>query len=747
MKQQTIKRKSFFHKSIVVALGLGVMCEVTAANSVQVEEPVEKHATIEKIVVTSRKRVENIQETPLSVIAMGAETLEMQNVDNIVDLNTKLPNASIGGSGGLGGSNAVFSIRGLGSARNAVTQEQPVALYIDDAYYGRSDGALLSVLDVERIEVLRGPQGTLFGRNATGGAIRYITKKPGDDFEAKVSVNVGSFNRVNIAGDVNLPISDTSSLKLTAANTTSDGYVKNKAGGKDPGNEDTSIFRAQFLTNPSDKVEILFTGDYSKTSTNGAPSVTLAVNPNAALVGQEAAAGFDATQVPVDDYFETYATGLNFFDSESFGGSLTINWELDNFDFLSSTNYRDLDISLAYDTDGTPASLFEQIAVRDITMFSQEFRLSGSTDNEVIDWTAGVFYYKEEASDIRDVFTTMNARPLSASNNRGTTRIVNPVETTSIAIFGQLSWNITDRFSLTSGLRYTEDEKDIFASEISLASNTTTSATANNTWNAVTGRLSAEYQAEDDIFLFASLSRGYRAGSFNDRIRSTLPNNGIAPYDEEILDNLEAGIRSDLLDGILRLNLTAFYSDYQDLQLTSTVPNSVPLRTLVVNSGDAKIKGLEGEIVWLATDNLRFDAAFGFLDFEFTKVGADVTQITINSEAARAPKFSYTIGAQYNYELENAELQIRTDYGWKDDYKTIVDESLQIVQESFGLLGLNVSYITENWKVSLYGRNLTGEEYAQGGIGFVESGGAQGFDQVEPGRPREFGISFNYTWM
>ncbi|MBJ2138139.1 TonB-dependent receptor [Paraglaciecola chathamensis] len=747
MNQFLVSKRTILRSAIVAALGAGCVAQANAVEEEATAKGQKQSQGIEEILITARKRTESLQETPLSVIAFGSEALEQQNVTNLTDLNTKLPNASIGGSGGLGGTNAVFSIRGLGTARNAVSQEQPVALYIDDAYYGRSDGALLSVLDVERVEVLRGPQGTLFGRNATGGAIRYITKKPHDTFEAKVKASIGSFNRTSVSGDVNLPVSDDSALKLTVASTTSDGYVENKAGGHDVGDEDTRIFRAQWLTQATDDIEIVVSGDYSKTDTNGAPSVTLAINPESPLVQEEAAAGFDATLVPVNDYYETYATGQNFNDTESVGGSITVNWAMETMDFISSTNYRNVDIYLAYDADGTPASLFEQIADRDITMFSQEFRLSGLAFDERMQWTAGVFYYDEEASDIRDVLTTMNARPATAANTRGSTRVVNPVETTSIAIFGQMTYDVTDDFSVTTGLRYTEDEKDIFASERAFTSTEFISATDNHTWDAVTGRISAEYQLNDEIFAFASFARGYRAGSFNDRIRTNLDNNGVEPYDEEILDNIETGIRSDLLDGTLRLNLTAFYSDYQDLQLTAPVLNSVPIRTLVQNAGQAEIKGLEGEFIWLPADNFRIDGAFGYLDFEFTEVAPGITQITTDSEAARAPKYSFTLGAQYNLYIDNgSEVLVRADYGWKDDYKIIVDDNLQIIQEAFGLLGINVSYITDDWRVSVYGTNLTDEEYALGGLGFVESGGAQGFDQIEPGRPREFGVSFQYEW-
>ena len=326
---------------------------------------------LEEVVVTVRKREESLQETPLSVMFFGGEDLESQDVSNIMALDVKIPNVAIGGSGGLGSSNAAFFVRGIGSTRNAVNQESAVALYVDDGYFGRTDGALLSVLDVAKIEVSWGPQGTLFGRSATSGAIRYITNKPVDEFDGNVQLTLGSEDRADFKGVLNAPINDDVAVRLAAASLNQDGHVEGVLIGKDYGEVATNMFRASLRWDINDEVEAIFTVDHTEMDTDGGAAVLLAVNPNAPFVRLEAGAGFDATVHPTGKFDKSFQTGENFLDSDNTGGNLTLNWDInDDVAFKSSTTYREMDIEGAYDADGTQASLFEQVYDREIETFS-----------------------------------------------------------------------------------------------------------------------------------------------------------------------------------------------------------------------------------------------------------------------------------------------------------------------------------------------------------------------------------------
>lgn len=694
---------------------------------------------LEEVVVTARKREENLQQTPVSVMAFGGDTLEKQDVSNISGLDIKMPNVAIGGSGGLGSSNASFFIRGIGSTRNAVNQESAVALYVDDSYFGRTDGALLSVMDVQRIEVSRGPQGTLFGRSATSGAIRYITNKPGEEFEGRVQLTVGSEDRRDFKGVVNLPFGDSAALRLSGASLNQDGHVDGVFTGKDYGEINSDLVRAALRWDLSDTVELLASVDYTQMDNNGGAAVLLGVNPAAPFIGLEASAGFDATTLPLGDFDKSYQAGENFLDSDNVGGNLTINWEInDAVSFKSSTSRREMDIEGAYDADGTHASLFDQSYERDIETFSQEFQLSGVALDDRLDWVAGVFYYEEESSDNRLVASTVNHGAPTSS-----TRIVDPVETESLAIYGQGTYDLNDSWSLTLGLRYTKDEKEIFASELNAAGVEKIPGGVKNDddWNAISGRISLEWQATNDVFVFASFARGYRSGGFNDRIRTNLPNDnfGINSFDEEILEMFELGLRSELFDSRVRLNLTAFYGEYQDQQLSALLPGTN--RALFQNAGESHLQGLEGEFIVVLTETLTLDGTFGFLDTEFDKLEPTVTAVDLDSEFARAPDFSYSLGLEADYD----SVVVRVDYGWKDDANLVEIDSANIVQDSYSLLSANITYAPEDaaWSVSLFGNNLTDEEYLVGGLDLTTSA-PLGIAAAEPGRFREYGVKF--TW-
>jgi len=695
--------------------------------------------SLEEVVVTARKREESLQETPISVMAFGGESLEQQNIGNITGLDVKMPNVAIGGSGGLGGSNAAFYVRGIGSGRNAVNQESAVALYVDDGYYGRSDGALLSVMDVEKIEVSRGPQGTLFGRGATAGAIRYITAKPTDEFEGKVQATLGSENRRDLKGVVNIPLSDEVALRLVGATLNQDGHVDSAFDSTDFGDVNSDLIRAYLRWDVSEDLEVLVATDYTQMDTNGAPSVLLGVNPSAPFLAGEAAAGFDVTTLPVGDYDTSYQTAKNFNETDNTGTNLTINWDLnEDIAFKSATSYRQIDVEGAYDTDGTIASLFEQEYERDITMFSQEFNFSGVSFDGRLSWVTGLFYYDEEASDVRLVPTTVN------SIDRSNTRIVDPIEVQSWAVFGQGTYDLNQSWSVTAGLRYTEDEKEIHANELNAAGvEKVDTVIRSQTWDAITGRLSLEWQQAEDIFWFASYARGFRAGGFNDRIRTNLPNNffGITDFDEEILDMYELGIRSELLDHRLRFNATLFYGEYSDMQLGAFIPNTN--RTVVKNAGESKIQGLEAELMFAISESLTLDATLGYLDAEYVELDDGVVSMTTSSDFVRAPQWSYSVGLEADFDT----IVARLDYGWKDDFRTVEGDNDFILQDAYGLLNFNVTYSPggKDWSVSLFGTNLTDEEYLLSGLN-LDAGKPFGIQQGEPGRFREVGVKLDYNF-
>ncbi|PHR61988.1 MAG: hypothetical protein COA47_05250 [Robiginitomaculum sp.] len=714
---------------------------------------------LDEIVVTSRKREESLQRTPLSVMAFTSADIEKANIVNILDLGVRLPNVNIAGAGGAGTNNASFAIRGLGSgSRNSPNSENAVGLYIDDAYYGKTDGALLDVIDVERIEVLRGPQGTLFGRNSTAGAIRYITKKPHfDNPEGNIALTLGRYDRRDLKASLNLPISETIATRWTVASLNRDGYVHNAITNEDLGSQDTFAIRGAVLVRPNDKLDINLSGDYTKSNSTGAPTVATITNltPNGGIWGAPFAAtedaeniakyGFGHDDVPTNDRFTSYGAGPHFTKRRSIGANLVLDYSInDNLALKSATTYRYLKSNVGYDMDGTPAELVGRIMDRDIKVFTQEVQLSGTAEN--IQWVAGAFYLWEEVKSFQDDFRMINADNVNGIQGG---QLVDPHTTKSAAIFGQATYSVSDSFDITGGLRYTNDKKHqtVFnvdfpggtRNDVSLESDTSDS------WGALSGRLSLEWTVNDNTFTYASYARGFRSGGLNDEG----PTTPFTSYDKETVNSFELGIRSDLIDNRLRTNLTAFYTDAQDLQLTVLL-NQNDNDTVTDNAGSAKIYGLEAEVTAILTKYISFGLNAGYLNSQYKEVppfSDEFVPIKVGDSLTNAPKYSFSAQIDIDIPIATGELETNISYSWKDDYSLF--PGIESKQEAFGLLGFNVTYTNGDgdWSVSIFGTNVLNQEYANI---IMDIGGAAnsalGFKMIEPGRPRELGVSLKYNF-
>ena len=712
---------------------------------------------LEEVVVEARKRVENLQETPVSVLTFSEQAMESQNIGNIIQLSEKLPSVHIGTAGGIG-NNAAFYIRGLGSGRNAINQESAVALYIDDFYYGRSDGALLSVIGAENIEVLRGPQGTLFGRNASAGVIRYVTKKPElGESSYKLKMDFGTDAKKNVSASANIPIGEQSALRLLAGTVNQDGYVEN-ALGQDLGDQGTNVFRASFRSELSDSMELLLSGNYTDTDRNGA--VTTAFSSVSADDIPGALVSGDEDRSTSDLYAEDKNKAISL--------GATLNWDMTETVALKLvTSYQTLDSEGSTDFDGTggptqrvpnpggrppvlivvPGPRFDIAGLdRETDSYSVELQLSGGSD--YLNWITGMFYYVEESQDFR-------FQGASIRNNY-------KHDLESIGVFGQTTVAFNDYFSLTAGLRYTEDDKEIGVREASCTAATfnvddctfitfgsSTNVENKDSWGSVSGKISLEYRANDDLFLFASYARGYRSGGLNDRPLTrggTAANNfGVVPFDEETLDVYEVGLRSEWLDNRLRLNVTYFLQEMEDLQYAFVVDTLTAARA-VGNAAAAESKGLEAEVTWLATDALSFDATFGLLDAEF-KSAEPSTNIQVGDGMSQSPDLKFNVGANYTIDLGDGDLDFRVDYSHVDDQWSTATRATRLIQESYELLGFNISYAPGhgNWKASVYGTNTTDERYYNFGghnlapVGVIFRGAA-------PSRGAVFGLKAEYNF-
>ena len=728
--------------TLVIGIALGTISAFAQSTEAELNNEVtekEEVVGLKVIQVTARRITENLQETPVSVVSFGAESLETRNISDLTNLSAQVPGVNIGAGGGLGGNNSAFFIRGLGSNRNAVNQESAVALYVDDFYYGRSDGALLGVVDVENIEILRGPQGTLFGRNATAGAIRYITKKPefGEIF-SKIKVDFGTDNKRNITASTNQEVGDDTAISLLAASLNQDGFVEN-AIGQELGEKGTNLFRGYLRTQATNDLEILAQVIYSKTDSNGGVSQALNIDPDSRKILSLASGDWNKSLSILDAFLESENTALG----------LTFNYALnDNTDLKWVTTYSTVETKANFDFDGLGATFFDQKDLdRNTDSYSMELQLLGAEDD--LNWMTGLFYYGEESDDYR----------LQGSNVRQT---VNH-DLSSLGIFGQVGYALTDQFGITAGLRYTKDDKDaayregrvqgdgsILYNEIQAdgsmipASAPVTGNTIfsnEDSWGSVSGKFALEYQSTEDLFFFASYSHGYRAGGINDRPRynDVSINYGITTFDEETLDVFELGMRSEWMDNRLRLNLTYYFQDMKDLQFSFALGDTTA--RAVGNAAEAEVQGLEGEITFQVSENLILDSNFGLMDSEITSADAS-SSITVGDSLAQSPELKYNIGGTYYIVLDKADVSIRVDYSYQDETYSELVFSNRVIIEDHSLVGFNINYTPAHgeWNASVYGTNITDEEYFQ----FATKAGPS--TNGSPSRGAEYGVKFEYNF-
>ncbi len=800
---------------------------LTGTAAAQEAEDVSQPA-VGDIIVTAQRYEQNLQETPISVVALGAEQLAATGIDSLATFDTFVTNVSIGGTAAQGNAVASFAIRGIGGApQGFVTQESAVGVYIDDILFARPNGALLDLLDVRRVEVLRGPQGTLFGRNTAGGAIRYVTRQPGPDLEGNVSLTLGSLERRDVAGVLNLPLGDTLAARISFASNSRQGYIDRVVDGGRVGDAESDTIRLQLRAQPNDRLDINFTADSINTRDNGPPTIIgefsptdlypaalygarvtggpavniAAVNSMRALAPASASPSNYCGQGPVLTAAVTLSSveacirsDLEFYYNqtgpysiyggvpdrttfESLGLSLSVGYDLsDTITLNSLTGYRRSDQFQFQDWDRTPIPLVQQQSDVDIEYFTQEFQLIGSSFNDRLRWQTGLFYYADEATDARRRFDPTAGASSAFLGTVGQGHYeYKTIEVTSLAAFGQGTFDITEQLSATLGLRYTRDEKDFTAfregrGRIPVGTPpvlTPTPAFVSGEWENFSPRVGLEYQWTPEIMTYVAVAQGFKGGGFNDSVSSTcssspLPNCGLSEYAEENLITYEFGWRSDLFNDRIRFNATYFHTAYEDQQIQLADPGPPPLVYTV--NGDATVKGIEVDVQAALTERLTFRGSLGYVDASYDEVllgRSGAPAATPASPYFRAPEISYTLGLSYTHPLANSgEVNFDLNYGYKDEQASYPTPSNLVILPSYGLLNGRVEYLSPNgWRLALVGTNLTDEYFLTNGFDPTGPttkptpglpGGVHdavfGFEMLDVGRPREVALRLSFEF-
>lgn len=784
---------------LAAALRTGVLLSTAAiAQAAQAQQDV-----IEEIIVTAQKREQSLQETPVSVTAFTAESIEARTMTNLQDINGFTPNLEINAGRPDGGaSSASIYIRGVGQSDFLFPNDPGVGLYVDGVYFGRTLGGLMALSDLERIEVLRGPQGTLWGRNTIGGAVNIVTAKPQREFGFEGEVTTGSYDRIDGRLSLNVPLSDQFLARLSGASLNADGYGRELITGKERGDENKDTVRAQALWQPSDKLELLASADYSRTDEanwagtllrrecvpgfSSFPGCLLLVEGlyNGLVIpgfpGVFSGANADLGLPPGARYdnswltgnpFHTNGTDPSFVKNDIWGVSLTATWDVaEDLTAKSITSYRELDAKMARDGDHSPYRIVWTNDDNRQDQFSEELTFSGKFFDERLIWLAGMFYFEEHADEDNLVFILSGLCPMldavgpilfpiipfppgfPSGCGFGPTEapldidfdIHNEIDVTSWAGFGQGTWDFNDRWSLTFGGRYTWENKEYFQDHRfqNLLVNFVGPRLLEESWNAFTPKVGLEWKVIDEVLAYFSASRGFKSGGWSPR--PTNGNEGLNPFDPEFLWSYEIGAKTSWLGNRLQLNLAGFYNDYTDIQITTVASVGANLVLNVENAGEAEIYGFEMEAFALPVEHLELQAGIGYLHNEYTEIKSGAT-IPIDAKLPETPKWTLNLGAQYTFGLgEWGTLAVRGDGAYRS--KTFKDpfNIEELIQESYWLLNSRLTYTSsdEHWQVALYGTNLTDEEYLTNGLHEDLVGAIEGYY----GRPREWGVTVSYRF-
>ena len=748
--------------------------------------PSVSYPQIEEIVVTAQKREENLQDTPIAITAFTEESLEGRMINDISKLADFTPNVIFDTTtpiSGLSNGAAVF-IRGVGQLDFGLTTDPGVGTYIDGVYSSRAVGGVLDVVDIERIEILRGSQGTLFGRNTIGGAINITTKRPAETFGGMVEATFGEFERTDFKGSVDIPITEKFLTKFAFSSKNRNGFVDRLAVGDRLGDEDRQSARGSFLLHATDDVELYATVDYTNIDEQSAGSVMVGITefPGDPVQGLAPSSTWAYNQVFVpanpgavpysleeflpDEDDQTLATGPTGTDLESFGATLTFTWSLPWFEFKSISSYRETEGEFFRDPDNSSIQITETSNPNyNHEQFSEELQLTGALFNERLQYVLGAYYFEEDGTD--DVFVPIYGALPTPDGLIALPLYINNyvlVDNNSKAVFGQGTVDLTGQVAVTFGLRYTKDKKgfgyrqyispDPFPGNIAVLALLGPPIAAPGPaddlvlWDDVSEKFSElnfragiEYQFNDDTLFYFTYADGYKSGGFN--FRYVVPRVGPLPFDPETLESYEAGVKWQGLDDRLRVNAAGFVSEYSDVQIQLFETGGGPLTQ---NAGVADIIGVEVEVTAVPHERLLLNAGFGYVDAEYDELNLPTTNvaqaISLDTQLPNTPETTVNISAEYTHAIPWGSLVVRGDYRYTDDLYNDAQNSPFLYQEGYHTVNASLSFTTGNWEFSVFGTNLTDKRFITSG----DSNFGLGFHEANYNRPREFGGLLRYRF-
>lgn len=741
---------------------------VAAALSAQDPDP--RTTRIDDVIVTARWRDEELQDAPVSATVLSESDIRSRGLTDLSQIDALAPNLLFDpGAGDTGGStNAQIFIRGVGQADFLFTSEPGVGIYIDGVYVARAIGSMMGLVDVERVEVLRGPQGTVFGKNSVGGAISLTTRRPAETFGGRAAVTLGSLDRRGLSVTADIPlISDLLLSKVVLYSDRRGGFVTRPDGGT-LGAIDASGLGVQLEWRADPGFSLRLAADLAWRRDTVAPAGLVAVDPAApllglwnALVGASQGETYDARFVPTDPDV-TFGTGANASDLNQGGLAATAEWRGPAGVLRSITAYRRHDAVFASDPDHSPLTYFEQGVSDEMQQFSQEVQWIGSALDGRVDYVVGGLFFAEQGDDTYrfeiapGLFDALEALPAGLIPGLGGAgnpvhvgldfdgRIIGAIDSRSHAVFAHADVHLTDRLTVSAGLRQTWDRKAYTARFDRIASGATGyDVTSSRDWQALTPTAVARYRWTPQVMTYLSVARGYKSGGFNGRSQSAFE--AQAPFAPEYVLSYEAGIKGASLDGRLAVNLALFRTDYTDLQLLRLSTDAGAPVVIIDNAGSARIDGVELEVTALPTPDLRLTAGVGRLDGRYVRLDSSVTGITLSSDLPKTPEWSVNLGVEQGLNFAAGRLTARADYAYRARVQNTPENAPLVAQASYGLVNAGLTFQPRRgaWSITLSGANLKDVRYITNGL---DGRASIGLADVTYGRPREWELRLDYAF-
>jgi iron complex outermembrane recepter protein len=699
-------------------------------------------AQLEEVVVTAQKREQSLQDIPIAVTAFDEAAIDAQGIYNVKDLALFVPNMSVVESPG-GSSGATVAIRGATTINPAITWEPTVGMYLDGVFLGKNLGGIFEIAELERVEVLRGPQGTLYGKNTVGGAINLITRKPGEEFGGRVDASVGNegYQQARLRLDTGAMGDFRASLAYARAER--DGFYDNvdsdPTGGFNPfvnprssdefSNLDSEVWRIDAIWDVTDALSARYSYDGSEREQEPTKAQLTDVNQFLFDISELGFLGelMSLYQVADDKNASKISNDFSQYENSKLDGhALTVDWDVGTWGFMgdvelkSITAYRELDYEDLIDIDGTNMDLFHSSRDIEYEQTSQEFQLLGNTDS--LNYVMGIYYFDEEA-DVINPITFFGLLGSPTDNNRY------GLDNDSIAFYGQADWSPAsiEQLTLSFGLRYTEEDREQYIDR----PNTSTggvgafAATDSDTWDNTSGTFVASWDMSDDINFYGRVAQGWKSGGFN----------GEAPtvdtfrqgYDEEEVLSYELGMKSRLADNRIQLNLAIFQNEIDDMQVSVFLEGSGGAASNVENAGEATFTGFEAEFVWQVIDPLRLSVNYGYLDGEYDEFIENGVDVKDQKDLPFAPEKTVSVALDWTVCNCNwGSLDFHIDWNYNDDYVPYIEPSQNATSQIEDYQIVNASLILSevalgsdmSMQFGLWGKNITDEEYRQHTIPF-----------------------------